>query len=97
MPLIFDFWENYQDMLKVIIWKEKFIPPNWENRGVPLKLVNTEEAWALLSKIEDKIHIHNIEVVYSQRSIPLQEKAMKKLVHTYFELYREHLTGAEPQ
>jgi len=97
MSLLFDFWDNYQNMLKIIIWKEKFIPPIWNNKGVPLKLVSTEDVLTLVSTFEDKIHINNINVVYSQRSIPMQEKAMKKLVHAYFKLYQEHLTGAEPQ
>ena len=97
----FDFWDNYQNMLHVVIWKNKFIPPVMDNTGVPLRLINytlsASTVWALMSRVNGEIQIDNIEVDYSQRGTKLNRQAMKKLVETYFELYRDNLKHAEPQ
>lgn len=97
----FDFWDNYHNMLDVIIWKKKFIQPIWDNQGIPLKLLSVKlsssKIWALMSIVNGAPQINNIEIVYSQRSIPLQQKAMQKLVEAYFKAYRDHLTDGAPQ
>ena len=99
MSLMFDFWDNYQNMLDVIVWKKKFIPPVWDNQGVPLKIVKLSPGttWALMSRVNGDLEVDNIEVVYSQWSIRLQPKAMVKLTNAYFELYKVYLTGEKPQ
>jgi len=93
----FDFWDNYHNMLDIIIWKQKFIPPIWDNSGIPLRLVRVEAVWALMSRVEGEIQIDNIEVDYSQRGTKLNRQAMKKLVQAYFKAYQYHLKHAEPQ
>lgn len=88
-------------MLDIIIWKKPFTPPIWNNHGVPLRLINytlsASTVWALMSRVNGEIEVDTIEIVYSQRSIPLQQKAMTKLVEEYFGAYQDYLTGDAPQ
>ena len=63
----FDFWDNYQNMLDVIIWKKPFIQPIWDNKGIPLKLfcvkLSTCKVWALMSLVNNTPEINNIEII----------------------------------
>lgn len=97
----FDFWDNYQNMLSVIVWKHQFIKPIWYNCGVPLKIVNLStgkyKQWALISRLEGEVEIVNINVDYSKRGSSLNKRAMRNLVDAYFEAYRSHLTSEKPE
>ena len=97
----FDFWDNYQNMLYVVIWKNKFILPVMDNPGVPLRLVSltlsASKIWALMSRVNGEIQIDNIEVDYSNRDNSLNKRAMTKLVEAYFEAYADYLKGEKPQ
>lgn len=97
----FHFWDNYQNMLDVIIWKKQIISPIWNTHGVPLKLINytlsASTVWALMSRVNGEIEVDTIEVVYSQRSTHLQQKTMNKLVQAYFKAYQDYLTNDEQQ
>tara|TARA_Y100000992_G_C21252191_1_gene486473 strand:+ start:767 stop:1072 length:306 start_codon:yes stop_codon:yes gene_type:complete len=98
MELTFDFWDNYQNMLKVILWKQTFIPPNWDNVGVPLGMLcvtlSASKIWALVSSVDNETCINNIKVDYTTRGTSLNKNAMKKLVEAYFEAYDKHLRDA---
>ena len=95
MELTFNFWDNYQNMLKVILWKQRFIPPYWENVGEPLGLLcvtlSNSKIWALVSSLNGETCINNIKVDYSNRGTSLNKRAMKKLVEAYFQAYDEYL------
>ena len=97
----FDFWDNYHNMLDIIIWKKKFILPVIDNPGVPLRLISINsgdsKVWALMSRVEGEIQIDNIEIDYSKRDNSLNRSAMTKLVEAYFEAYADYLTGEKPQ
>ena len=98
MELTFDFWDNYQNMLNVILWKKRFIPPYWENISNPLGLLcvklSNSKVWALVSGVNGETRINNIKVDYSNRGTSLNKRTMKKLVEAYFEAYDEYLRDA---
>ena len=80
----FDFWDNYQNMLKVIVWKQNFIKPIWCSSAVPLKIIRfklrNSDTWALMCRVNGEIDFDNIEVDYSKRGTSLNKKAMENLV-----------------
>jgi len=100
MHLNFDFWDNYSAMLKVIVWKDKFIPPIWNNSGVPLRLINyslsNSKVWTLMCRVNGEIEIYTVNIVWSERPgriSNMNKTAMVKLVNAYFDKYQDFLKG----